>query len=166
MHSANSPVEAAQKSVDARLVIVALGSSESACPELLDAAYKDAKGVFRGYFSGKTVFQLAKDYEHKGQTKLMRMAEFDKLHTEALRTAPVEITEAEWDEALNVLPPMKWQQLRGVESFRMSEFYSGTMTSIYAKCDGRYWTFRDDAYMDTADLVTKVRQAMQAEVSA
>lgn len=147
-----------------RLVYVALPSTEWPRPQLLDAAFRDAEGVMRGMYSHKTCAELQQDY--KSSVQLMRMCEFDKLHDEAMRTQPEEITEADYDEALNVLPPMKWHSLMGVESFRMSEFYSGHITTIYAKCDGRFWKFRDDAYMDTHLLVDKVRAAMLTNPAA
>lgn len=133
-----------------RLVFVALPATSDSYPQLIDAAYMDAEGVLRGQYSGKNGAELAAEYKAEGRMKLMRMCDFDKLH----------------DEALNVLPPMKWHHLLGVESFRMSEFYSGHITTIYAKCQGRYWKFRDDAYMPTADLVAKVHKAMQEQVAA
>ena len=149
-----------------RLVFVALPATSDSYPQLIDTAYMDAEGVLRGQYSGKNGAELAAEYKAEGRMKLMRMCDFDKLHDEALRTDPEEITEADYDEALNVLPPMKWHHLLGVESFRMSEFYSGHITTIYAKCQGRYWKFRDDAYMQTADLVAKVHKAMQEQVAA
>lgn len=150
-----------------RLVFVAMASTDWPRPQLLDAAFRDAEGVMRGMYSHKTCAELQQDY--KSSVQLMRMCDFDKLHDEALRTEPEEITEAEYDEAFCVLPPMKYHNLLGVESFRMTEFYSGNITTIYAMCEGRYWKFLDNADMDTHVLVDKVHKAMktaQAEVSA
>lgn len=152
-----------------RLVFVALPATSDSYPQLIDTAYMDAEGVLRGQYSGKNGAELAAEYKAEGRMKLMRMCDFDKLHDEALRTEPEEITEAEYDEAFCVLPPMKYHNLLGVESFRMTEFYSGNITTIYAMCEGCYWKFLDNADMQTADLVAKVHKAMktaQAEVSA
>lgn len=165
MQSPNTTAQAPQDK-NLRLVFVALASTDWPRPQLLDAAFKDAEGVMRGIYSSKTAADFAQEYKGEGRVQLMRMCDFDKLHDEALRTEPEEITEADYDEALNVLPPMKWHHLLGVESFRMTEFYSGHITTIYAKCQGRYWKFRDDAYMQTADLVAKVHKAMQEQVAA
>jgi hypothetical protein len=147
-----------------RLVYVALPSTEWPRPQLLDAAFRDAEGVMRGMYSHKTCAELQQDY--KSSVQMMRMCDFDKLHDEALRTEPEEITEAEYDEAFFVLPPMKFHNLMGVESFRMTEFYSGNITTIYAMCEGRYWKFLDNADMDTHVLVDKVRAAMLANPAA
>lgn len=152
-----------------RLVFVGIHHTQGQCPDLLDAVYKDREGAFRGQMSNETGQQLQQRYsQHYSAVKMMRMSDYDKLHDAALRTEPEEITEEEFFEALNVLPPMKWHCLLGVESFRMCEFYSGTITTIYARTDdGRYWKFMDDAYMPTADVVAKVHKAATAaKVSA
>lgn len=146
------------------LVFVALPAEQGCMPELIDSVCKDSDGIFRGYFSQSTMDQLQQRYAAR-QIQMMREADYDKLHDDALRTEPEEITEKQWVDALGVLPPMKWHSLRGVESFRMSEFYSGTITTIYAKCDGRYWKFMDDAYMDTNKVTDKVLAAMAAKVA-
>lgn len=83
----------------------------------------------------------------------------EALRAARFRTAPQEISEAEYWEAFGALPPLKYHSLGGVDSFRMSEFYSGTSTYIYAHCEGRFWRFMDDAYMPTSEIVAKVRAA-------
>lgn len=83
----------------------------------------------------------------------------EALRAARFRTAPQEISEAEYWEAFGALPPLKCHSLGGVDSFRMSEFYSGTSTYIYAHCEGRFWRFMDDAYMPTSEIVAKVRAA-------
>lgn len=165
MQSTNTVTQTAHDK-NLRLVFVALASNDWPRPQLLDAAFKDAEGMMLGIYSGKTVADFAQEYKGEGRVQLMRMYDFDKLHDEALRTEPEEITEAEYDEAFSVMPPMKFHSLQGVESFRMTEFYSGHITTIYAECQGRYWKFRDAAYMPTADLVAKVHKAMQEQVAA
>jgi len=50
-----------------------------------------------------------------------------------------EIDDERWDEMLNVLPPEKWQTVRGVNIFRMSEYYTSNITTHFAKLGGRYF---------------------------
>lgn len=52
-----------------------------------------------------------------------------------------DITLDEWDDALNVLPPMKWRTVNGVESFMMSERLTGDITSCYARSGNTYKSF-------------------------
>jgi hypothetical protein len=51
-----------------------------------------------------------------------------------------EITEEEWGDALEVLPPEKWETVRGVNIFRMCEYLTGNITAHYAKLRGKFFT--------------------------
>ena len=51
-----------------------------------------------------------------------------------------EITEEQHDEALNVLPPEKWQRSHGWSAFRMCEYMTGQITGHYFHVGGRYFT--------------------------
>lgn len=55
---------------------------------------------------------------------------------------PVEIDEAQYFEALNCLPPLKWCTVHGVEMFCMSEMDWGSLTAQYAfdRSTGKYFT--------------------------
>jgi hypothetical protein len=51
-----------------------------------------------------------------------------------------EITEDEWYENLEVLPPEKWETVRGVNIFRMCEYLTGNITAHFAKLHGKFFT--------------------------
>lgn len=55
----------------------------------------------------------------------------------------LEITEASWHEALNVLPPLEWKQGSGPESFILSEMWAdgpkGPIAWMFARGRGRYY---------------------------
>jgi len=51
-----------------------------------------------------------------------------------------EIDEETWWDALEVLPPEKWQTVGGVELFRMMEYLTGSITAHYARLGSRYFT--------------------------
>lgn len=112
-----------------------------------------------GAYSGKTREDLEAQYGRP--MAILGSSDFQRMQEDALRTEPTEITEKQYMDALEVLPPMKWGKWLGVESFRMCEFYSGNVTNIYAKCGDRYWTFLDNAYMSGEDIAHKVGRAMQ-----
>jgi hypothetical protein len=81
-------------------------------------------------------------------------------------TPALEITEAEYWEALECLPPMQWKTAEGVERFCISEFTFGNITNQYAKKDGRYIAkavrFNDlTTYINAADFA-----ALPAQVDA
>jgi hypothetical protein len=50
-----------------------------------------------------------------------------------------EISEKEWEDALEVLPPEKWETVRGVNIFRMCEYLTGNITAHYAKLRGKFF---------------------------
>jgi hypothetical protein len=43
------------------------------------------------------------------------------------------ITEDEWEDALECLPPLKWKSVINIEFFGMSEAYTGNIRMFYAK---------------------------------
>lgn len=143
------------------LVFYSGGDQENAL-QAIDAVMIDSEGRLIGLYSGKTQEQL--QVESGLEIRLAGAQTFAEMRDVYYTTAPSEITESAYIEALEVLPPMRWGRWLGVESFRLSEFYCGNVTSIYARTpDGRYWTFRDNAYMDGADIA---RKAMAASAAA
>lgn len=61
----------------------------------------------------------------------------------------IEIDQEEYREQLNVLPPLNWVTIGGVEMFCMSEMYDGNYTAQYAKKGDRYYTKMVDAWDKT-----------------
>jgi len=51
-----------------------------------------------------------------------------------------EITEKEWFENLEVLPPEKWETVRGVNIFRMREYLTGNITAHFANLHGKFFS--------------------------
>lgn len=77
---------------------------------------------------------------------------------DAAKTEPLEITAEEFDDKLNIMQPRGW--VPGVgdghSSFKIGEPYIGSVHSIYAKLNGRYFTFRDNVRMPHDDILAKV----------
>lgn len=129
-------------------------------PRVIDVAVLTEDGRTVGQCSGETAEQLGTRY---GQPmELIGLDAYMAIHDEAMRTEPVEITHEDYMHALECLPPVRWQQSEGIESFRMSERWSGSMTSIYACLRGRYWRFIDDISMPVAELNQKIAAAARA----
>ena len=77
----------------------------------------------------------------QAEYKILTWNEFAKLKKAYYITDDLaEITADRYDEMLNVLPPLKWRTVKGVEMFCISEMTSGTYTSQYARYDGKYYT--------------------------
>ena len=77
---------------------------------------------------------------------VMTWEEFDQYEKENyLKGEPKEISEEQYEDALNVLPPLKWCTINGVEEFLMSEFYTSSYTNQYAKKGSKYYVKMVDA---------------------
>ncbi|MCB1550277.1 MAG: DUF1419 domain-containing protein [Hyphomicrobiaceae bacterium] len=80
-------------------------------------------------------------------------------HEAAYKTEPMEISEAYWHEALNVLPPVAWHNTAAGESFKMSERTTGAVTAIYVRINARHFTLSDDIRTPHAECVSRVLQS-------
>ncbi len=67
-----------------------------------------------------------------------------------------EVAEAQFTDALNVLPPVGWTTRNGVESFRISERLWGNLTDIYARLGDRYFKLTDDIRLPAATIAERV----------
>lgn len=143
------------------LFFVVLPIEPGKAPHQLDAVLDYGDGVQRGWFSDLTREELAERYQC--EVGVMDVGELVRLTDDAYRTAPVEISESQWLEALECLPPMRWERKLGVESFRCSEFYSGSITAIYACAGNRYWMFRDNAHMATEEISRRILAVVGGE---
>lgn len=74
----------------------------------------------------------------------------------------VEITKEEYWDALECLPPEKWETLNCIEFFRMSETLTGNITAHYAKTGTRYFTANRERQKDYAALWFEVNEALLA----
>ncbi len=67
---------------------------------------------------------------------------FYKMYAEKERelylTGPVKITDEDYDDALNVLPPENWTRTGPIEHFRMMEYTTGSITNQYARMGDKY----------------------------
>jgi len=122
-------------------------------PQVIDGVVLDEAGVRIGRYSGETLEELS---THYSDVKVATVDEFISMHESALRTDPREISESDYIDALEIMPPLDWRQVRGVESFKWSEFYSGNMTNAYAKHGGRYGSFMDSAYLSADAIADKI----------
>ena len=78
-------------------------------------------------------------------------------HEAAFKSEPIRITEVQWWEALEVLPPKHWHHTGASESFKSIEHLTGSITAIYVAVDGEYFTFNDTAALSHSDCVARVR---------
>lgn len=74
-------------------------------------------------------------------------------------TDPKEISEEEYFEALECMPPARWGRTNGVELFHICELLIDNLAAWYAFYQGRYFQFNAPADALAATLVERVKAA-------
>lgn len=74
---------------------------------------------------------------------------------------PIEQTEEQFWDALEVLPPCRWHNHRCVELFHVSELLTMDLASWHARIGDRYFTFTDSAAASSDHLAAKVAAAAE-----
>lgn len=122
-------------------------------PHVIDMIKVDEAGVQRGLYSGQTQDELSERYPG---TQVIDVEGFWTMHSNAWRTEPEPSTEENFTFSLECMPPLDWQIVRGIESFKMEERLSANMTSIYARKEDRYWTFVDRDDLSAEEIASKI----------
>lgn len=91
-------------------------------------------------FSGETVEAYRKRTGHVAE--ILDRDEALAREANAALTPWQEISEKAWWNALECMPPLKWDRIGGAESFFICEAYTADVHSCYIKLDGRYFTAR------------------------
>ena len=89
-------------------------------------------------------------------------AEFENFEREAILRLPLqEITEEQYNDMLDILPPLSWVTLDDVTEYCMSEFYTSHYTTQYAKDlrTGKYYT----KIVDYCDRSTWIHEILKTE---
>ena len=110
-------------------------------------------GVWRSTINNEDINQIRARYPKA------EFGDFDEIYQRiesSFMSDVVEITEAEFIKALEVLPPVGWTTAKGVESFKMSERLVGLITAIYARIGDRYFTFNDKITLKADQIADRV----------
>lgn len=78
------------------------------------------------------------------------VAEVLRRNYEGIEGLKAEITEEEYIDALEVLPPLDWHSKEGY--FYMREFLIGDLTDKYSRIDGKYYVEVADFRKEHKDL--------------
>jgi len=106
--------------------------------------------------------------EHYPDAEVMDIETAIKKMEDAHKTKPIQISEEAFDEALNVLPPMKSVQANRAFTFMSPEMYSGNITAIYASIYDpisnikKHWTFLDSRFLTHDEILAKIAQVNKA----
>lgn len=93
--------------------------------------------------------------------QVMTWDEFENGRKKFLLSGDIkEITKEEYENALNILPPLKWCEIDGVEMFCMSEMYTSTFTTQYAKIGNKYYC----KMVDVSDKGTWLYKLLRKDV--
>lgn len=79
------------------------------------------------------------------------------------RTDPVEITEEQYMNALNILPPVGFAKVDGVESFKFLEATCGRITTIFAQVGKRFFKFDDVYNMPASKIAERINALVSKE---
>lgn len=72
-----------------------------------------------------------------------------------------EITEEDFNEMLNVLPPMRWTRFENGRFFFISEAYTADLHSLYVKYKGKYYTGLRSRFMKDEDIKNQIEDQCQ-----
>lgn len=109
----------------------------------------------RGVYSGKSVEDMRDEYPDIVRGTFEDAAKIEDDH---FRSPPIVCTEADFMEALECLPPMKWRHGDGAESFMISERTAGSITNIYCRIGDRYYTLADSVTLTHEQIVDKCKE--------
>lgn len=110
----------------------------------------------RTQYGRKTLEEIRQQHP---DAQLMGANEYDRMHDIYWTTDPTEITEAEYMDALECLPPVKWTNTPEGETFKISERLSGSITGIFCRIGARYFCFNADIRTPHAAALDKCRAA-------
>ena len=107
-------------------------------------------------YTGKT----AADYEAENLIVLSE-SEFDELnaaHEDSMCGHWKEITEEQYEYALNVLPPKKWDN----GGFFMGECFSGSLYDFYQRINGKFYTSLQSIYTPRTEILDSLNTYLAA----
>lgn len=116
----------------------------------------------RSTWGGQTVREIRAEHPGKRVLVLPWREAVDRVRAagiEKYTTPVVEVSEEDHDEMLNVLPPENWVRREGWSAFRMSEYYTGRITSHYVTMGGRFYHTRREAGTGVYEvIVNEIRE--------
>lgn len=119
-------------------IIQAMQPIEFRCPHVI---MRDGTTWLYSYYETLEAAQAKlKELEtDKDNYTLTTWADYDQRQKDSFLGACEEVTKSYYWDLLECLPPMKWGNNNGVQSFFMSEFTSGSYTSQLAEHNGKYY---------------------------
>ena len=93
------------------------------------------------YPQSKELFESYLKEEKEIEFKIIKLSEFEDMEKKYYLDKPIiEISQEEWEEMLNILPPLKWVTINNVNEFLLSEALNKWYRYQYARKNGKYYT--------------------------
>lgn len=122
-----------------------------------DLAVQDKDGNWTAFYSGDTAEVMEartgavlRDFEEA-------CVEISKVEREQYVKPAVKITAKGFDDALNVLPPCRWNRGDHTEWFHVSERLTGDLVNWYVRVGDQYHTFVDDARLSPVQILERIK---------
>jgi len=77
-------------------------------------------------------------------------------------TAPVPVTQEEWDYWLGCLPPDQWITRSAAETFKLAERTTDDLTRICCRVGERYWSFIGEIALSHDEIVKRCLAAVMS----
>ncbi|CAL9977479.1 hypothetical protein VPHK449_0026 [Vibrio phage K449] len=95
---------------------------------------------------------------------------FEKINTRYWVSEPSFVDKETYYDMLEVLPPRRWGNNNGIDSFFMSEFTSGTVTAQYGKYKGYYFSkeacfYDKSTWLKAADLDKLIEEKEKSDAN-
>lgn len=104
----------------------------------------------KNYPDGAKKFLAYAEQDKKINYEIMSYGDFEAAKREFYLSKPAtEVTEDQFYEMLNVLPPVNWVTINGVNEFCMSERLTGNYTGQYGRSNGKFYHKTVDIYDKT-----------------
>ena len=112
---------------------VLMRTDDSGRPRCMDLLKQNEGGGFTGYWTEFSPFNLL-------DGKVVTLEEYHKVLEGHYVTSWREITQTDFEEALDALPPQWSKSFEEGFAFQMSEMLTGEITETYATCAGKYYS--------------------------
>lgn len=132
-------------------------ASGTLLPSLIDEAVLNSDGHYIGRYSRETLEAIAARYGKA--VAIGEWEDFVASKEAMMKSPPAEITEDDFNAALEVLPPDDYCEDSRGTSFKCCERLSGRITSIYACANGRHFSFNDVDSLTHRAIMDKVHAA-------
>lgn len=105
---------------------------------------KDGKPVYVDYMDKPTTLEQYKEKKQNPRLIALTWEDFDKKYyrpyLDSLCGKFEEETKAQFEEALNCLPPLRWTRGQNREFFFVRECYTGDLYSCHVRVGDKYYT--------------------------